>query len=85
MKFKLKVIDHIQLAAPKNSEEQAIHFYKDILGFEQIEKPDTLKKNGGVWFQSGNIQIHIGIEEPFHPTKKAHPAFETENLEALRK
>ncbi|PLS01870.1 VOC family protein [Neobacillus cucumis] len=85
MSFIFKAIDHIQLAAPKGSEHKARQFFKEILGFDEIEKPEELKKRGGVWFQFGNIQIHIGIEEPFYPAKKAHPAFEIDNIEALKR
>lgn len=84
MTFTFTAIDHIQLAAPKGSEEEARRFFKDILQFNEIEKPEVLRKRGGVWFGIGNLQIHIGIEEPFSPAKKAHPAFEIENLEALK-
>lgn len=28
--------------------------------------------------------MHIGIEEPFVPAKKAHPAFEVLNIEGLK-
>ena len=85
MSFKFKAIDHILLAAPRGSEEEAKKFYKDILGFNEVEKPEELKRRGGVWFAFGNYQIHIGIEEPFIPALKAHPAFEVENIEALQK
>jgi len=84
MTFTFKAIDHIQLAAPKGCEEEARRFFNGILGFEEIEKPETLKKNGGVWFGYGNIQIHVGVEDPFSPAKKAHPAFEVENIEELK-
>lgn len=84
MSFAFKSIDHVQLAAPKGSEIIAKHFFGEILGFQEVEKPEVLKKRGGVWFQFGNYQIHIGIEEPFAPAKKAHPAFQVENLEALK-
>ncbi|MCH1626427.1 VOC family protein [Ferdinandcohnia quinoae] len=84
MIYTFKSIDHIQLAAPKGSEEAARGFYKDILGFNEIEKPAELKKRGGVWFGFGNVHIHIGIEEPFIPAKKAHPAFKVENIEGLK-
>ncbi|MEH6942636.1 VOC family protein [Bacillus sp. JJ722] len=84
MPYIFKAIDHIQLAAPKGSEETARIFYTNILGFTEVEKPEELKKNGGVWFESGKIRIHLGIEEPFSPAKKAHPAFEIENIEALK-
>ncbi|MFD1778540.1 VOC family protein [Fredinandcohnia salidurans] len=84
MTYTIKAIDHIQLAAPKGSEDQARHFYSTILGCKEVEKPEALRKNGGVWFAFGTVQIHIGIEDPFGPTKKAHPAFEIENLDALK-
>lgn len=82
--FTFKAIDHIQLAAPKGSEERAREFFIDLLGFEEIEKPEELKKRGGVWFRCGNVQVHIGVEEPFSPARKAHPAFEIENIEVLK-
>lgn len=84
MSFTFTAIDHIQLAAPKGSEETARKFFNGILGFEEVEKPEKLKANGGVWFAYGNCHIHIGIEEPFLPAKKAHPAFEVNNCEALK-
>jgi catechol 2,3-dioxygenase-like lactoylglutathione lyase family enzyme len=84
MSFIFKSIDHVQLAAPKGSETIARKFFGEILGFHEVEKPEPLRKKGGVWFEFGNYQIHIGIEEPFAPAKKAHPAFEVENLDALK-
>lgn len=70
MTFHFNAIDHIQLAAPMGSEMEARKFFSEILGFTEIEKPEELKKRGGVWFAFGNQQIHIGIEEPFAPAKK---------------
>ncbi|HWO77359.1 MAG TPA: VOC family protein [Bacillus sp. (in: firmicutes)] len=80
MTFQFESIDHVQLAAPKGCEEQARQFYNGILGFMEKEKPEELKKNGGVWFQTGTIEIHIGVEDPFLPAKKAHPAFVISDL-----
>ncbi len=84
MSFLFKGIDHVLLAAPRGSEAAAKKFYSEVLGFTEIEKPDVLKKKGGVWFQFSHYQVHIGIEEPFTSAKKAHPAFEVENIEALK-
>lgn len=84
MSFSFKAIDHVQLAAPMGSEGTARKFFGEILGFEEIEKPLVLKKRGGAWFKCGSCQIHIGIEEPFVPAQKAHPAFEMYNIEALK-
>ncbi|MCL6445349.1 MAG: VOC family protein [Alicyclobacillus sp.] len=77
-------LDHVQLAAPPGCEEQARHFFRAILGMEEIEKPEPLKPNGGVWFQCGNHQLHIGVDRNFVPAKKAHPAIHVRNLDALR-
>lgn len=82
--FSFKAIDHIQLAAPPGCEEEARKFFGEILGLQEVEKPEPLKSRGGVWFQFGPYQIHIGVEEPFSRALKAHPAFEVENIEALR-
>lgn len=84
MPFHYEKIDHVQLAAPNGGEERAREFFVDILGFDEIEKPELLRQNGGVWFVAGAIQLHIGVEEKFVPAKKAHPAFRVANIEALK-
>ncbi|RDU38797.1 glyoxalase [Neobacillus piezotolerans] len=84
MEYKSKQLDHVQLAAPKGCEEDARAFYGELLGFMEVEKPPVLKKKGGVWFRNGTIHLHIGVEEPFFPAKKAHPAFLIENVEGLK-
>lgn len=83
MTFSYVQLDHVQLAAPRGTEEEARTFYKDVLLFTEIEKPSTLQKNGGVWFQAGNVHLHIGIDDPFVPAKKAHPAIEVTQIDAL--
>ncbi|MFD0770055.1 VOC family protein [Bacillus sp. CGMCC 1.60114] len=81
MTFKIQGIDHVQLAAPAGCEEKARTFYGDILGLEEIPKPEELKKRGGCWFRCGNQEIHIGVEQNFSPAKKAHPAFFVQHIE----
>lgn len=85
MSFLLEAIDHVQLAAPPGEEETARKFFVGILGFIEVEKPPLLKSQGGVWFQSGGIQLHIGADEAFVPAEKAHPAFRMKDLEGLKK
>lgn len=84
MSFEFISIDHIQLAAPPTSEEAAREFFGEVLGLEELPKPEKLAKRGGVWFLMGDKQIHIGIQKDFVPAKKAHPAFEIKNLEHLK-
>lgn len=85
MEFHYEQLDHVQLAAPKGGEEKARAFYLDLLGFTEVEKPENLKSRGGVWFSTGVIDIHIGIEEPFQPAKKAHPAIRVKNIDAMKR
>ncbi|NUU76381.1 VOC family protein [Paenibacillus xylanilyticus] len=84
MSYTFYGIDHIQLAAPENCEVEARNFFQNILGWTEIPKPEILKKRGGVWFQCGTHQVHIGVQHDFVPATKAHPAFHVQNLEALK-
>ncbi|WP_128895447.1 glyoxalase [Longirhabdus pacifica] len=76
-------LDHVQLAMPKGKEEEARLFYVNLLGFVEIEKPIALQHRGGVWFKSGHIELHLGVEDHFIPAKKAHPALHVHHLETL--
>ena len=78
-------LDHIQLAIPANEEAKVRTFYGDLLGLQEIEKPDVLKARGGCWFHLGTQQLHLGVEVEFRPAKKAHPAFLMSNYEELQK
>jgi len=78
-------IDHVQLAAPKGCEAAAREFFGRILQLQEIEKPERLRSRGGCWFKVGTRQLHIGVEENFRPSTKAHPAFAVDDIEAVFK
>lgn len=67
--------DHLQVAMPRGEEDRARSFYGNLLGLDEIPKPGPLAGRGGLWFQCGKLQLHLGVEEPFSPARKAHPAF----------
>ena len=71
-------LDHVQVAAPPGCEAAARAFYGELLGLEEVEKPESLRDRGGVWFQ----QLHIGVEEDFRPARKAHPALRVQNIDS---
>ncbi|WP_426355009.1 LD-carboxypeptidase [Exiguobacterium sp. R-39] len=77
------MLDHVQLAAPRNSEEQARAFYAGLLHMKEVDKPSGVKASGGVWFESHAALLHLGIEEPFHPATKAHPGLTFSHLDDL--
>jgi catechol 2,3-dioxygenase-like lactoylglutathione lyase family enzyme len=76
-------IDHVQLAMPPGEEGRARTFYGGLLGMKELAKPPELAKRGGCWFESGDAQIHLGVENDFRPAKKAHPALRCRNYAAL--
>jgi catechol 2,3-dioxygenase-like lactoylglutathione lyase family enzyme len=67
-------LDHVQVAAPRGCEAEARRFFGELLGLTEIEKPERLRARGGVWFQAGTQELHVGVQEPFVPAQKAHPA-----------
>jgi len=75
--------NHVQLAMPRGVEEQARRFYSDVLGLHEIPKPVSLAARGGAWFELGGAQLHLGVEADFLPAKKAHVAFDVDDLDAL--
>jgi catechol 2,3-dioxygenase-like lactoylglutathione lyase family enzyme len=78
-------LDHVQLAIPTGGESRARAFYVGILGFEEVPKPAELIERGGAWFRSGGVELHLGVDEPFSPAKKAHPALRCTGYETLLK
>lgn len=67
-------IDHVQVAIPPGADEEARAFYGGVLGLAEIPKPAPLNASGGMWFQAGTAQVHIGSQPNFVAAKKAHPA-----------
>ena len=59
-------------------------FYGELIGLEEIPKPEVLRARGGVWFRAGAQELHVGIEEPFAAARKAHPGFVAAGLGELR-
>lgn len=76
-------LDHVQVAIPRAGESAARAFYGDLLGMTELPKPPALAARGGCWFASGSAVLHLGVEEPFRPARKAHPAFLVTDLDAL--
>ena len=77
-------LHHVQVACPVGGEEVARRFYVDALGMTEVEKPDDLKARGGLWVRdAGGAEIHVGVEDPFTPARKAHPALLMESVEEL--
>lgn len=69
-------LDHVLLCIPEGKTAEARAFYSQVLGLTEIPGNHP---NGAIWFQVGDIQLHIR-EEAASPYSKRHPAFEVANL-----
>lgn len=72
-------LHHVQIAAPAGGEDDARAFWGEGVGLTEVDKPAALRAKGGCWFRAfddGRVtaEIHVGIETPFTPDRKAHPA-----------
>ena len=82
-------LHHVQISCPPDGEDGARRFYGEGLGLTEVEKPAALQGRGGAWFRGYDVrgavsaEIHVGVEDPFTPASKAHPAFVVEDLYAV--
>jgi catechol 2,3-dioxygenase-like lactoylglutathione lyase family enzyme len=76
-------IDHVQVTGPIGAEREARAFYGELLGLEELPRPTTLPDPDGCWFRVGAQELHVGVEEPFHPARKAHPSLVVDDLAAF--
>ena len=81
--MKVLALDHLQIAIPPGGEDRAREFYSGVLGLTEVPKPSSMAGRGGCWFAGGSLNLHLGVEEDFHPAKKAHPALLVEGLDEL--
>jgi catechol 2,3-dioxygenase-like lactoylglutathione lyase family enzyme len=83
MGFSFERLHHVQLAIPPGGEDVAREFYGRVLGMSEVDKPEVLKARGGCWFRGGGWEIHLGVENPFVPARKAHPGVLVDGLDEL--
>ena len=81
--MKILAFDHINIAMPADGEAQARAFYGDVLNLTEIAVPMALAGYPVIWFQSGDVVIHLGVDEDFHPSGRAHPALLVDDLDGF--
>jgi glyoxylase I family protein len=47
--------------------DAAIAFYRDVLGFSMLRRPDFGPGTEGAWLQLGHAQVHLGVVEEMGP------------------
>ena len=77
-----KRTDHINICVPLERLDEARLFYTNVMGLQQIERPDVFGIPG-YWFAWADIELHIGVE-PVSPRSARHTAFEVTDIAASR-
>jgi catechol 2,3-dioxygenase-like lactoylglutathione lyase family enzyme len=76
-------LHHVQVSCPAAGETAVRRFYGDLLGLVEVQKPPGLAARGGVWFRGDAYELHVGVETPFVPARKAHPALYVDDVDTL--
>ena len=73
---------HVNVTVPKSLEEAAKHFYGVVMGLQEVPKPESSRGRGGAWYQLGQMQLHLSIEEPLGENclSKRHVCYTVSNL-----
>ena len=77
MEFKFAGIDHVDVTAPEELQEETIAWYRDCLRLAELP---TDRKGGR--FAVGDQELHISID-PHNPPHTAHFCLLVENLKAI--
>jgi catechol 2,3-dioxygenase-like lactoylglutathione lyase family enzyme len=56
-------VDHMNVQVPPDREEEALAFYRDLIGFIPLQKPDSLGPRGGHFCVSEDpwYELHVGV------------------------
>jgi len=81
-------LHHVQISMPRGEEDEGRRFYGEALGLHEVPKPPSLVGRGGCWFRAydGDViaaEIHLGVDDPFTPARKAHPGLVCATLREL--
>ena len=86
--MRIERLQHASVPRPRGDAAlaQAVHFYRDVLGCEELPKPATFDEVDVAWFACGDDEIHVlAIDEPF-PLHHggAHFCLVCDDLDAMR-
>ena len=82
-------LQHVQMIIPAGQAAEARRFYGDLLGLEEMPRPEALSDAGrtGAWYRIGEQELHLRFEtDPAAAPalSDGHPALVTSDLDGLR-
>ncbi len=89
---RLRRVDHLNVQVPPEKEDEAIHFYEEILGLKRLKKPDSLGPAGAHFCISEDpwYELHLGVARDttmadVNKNLRNHLGFQVDDLETARK
>jgi len=76
MTIEVNRLDHVNVTVRADREDDAKHFYKNVLGLNRIDKPPGTRQSMGAWYQLDGCQIHLSVEEKPHELSERHICLE---------
>jgi len=78
-------IQHVSVARPPGTDEQARQFYGELLGLEEIVPPISLQSLNVIWYRLGDTELHLLVEEPTGQDRSGrHFCLAVDDVEAMR-
>ncbi|CAN5279025.1 VOC family protein [soil metagenome] len=78
-------LHHVSIPAQPGEFDAGRRFYGEILGLEEISPPKTLGENQVLWFQAGDCELHLFMEETHDAARGGrHFCFVVEDLDNVR-
>ena len=79
-------IDHVQITAPRAREREARHFYVNVLGLRELNRPRTVPASGLSFALDEVTELHVVLaEDPFRPPLSDHFAVAVDDLESVKR
>ena len=76
-------LHHVNVTVPAALEAAAKNFYGELMGLEQIEKPDGPRKYIGAWYHLGESQLHLSVEDgPRNEDSNRHVCYSVADIPA---
>ena len=78
-------LSHVNITMPEGGQDAARSFYAGLLGLREIPKPQSIRSRGGVWFEAGDLEVHVSVEElRSAPDAYRHFGLECGDIDGLR-
>src|SRR2546421_12950759 len=77
-------LHHVNVTVPPGLEQATKDFYGSVLGLKQVPKPAAARQSGA-WYQIGENQLHLSVEDEPPSTSSRHVCFTVDDLAEAEK